>query len=105
MSWVPQIWGFVKNTSDIDFVVYVRCDPDFEGGINSCEQYKNAEKIIEKILSPQYAFQILDAIDLNVVEKAIREKNYEDEMTMRLLPIAPSAGLLTIASSLRWRIC
>jgi hypothetical protein len=77
--------GLCENTSDIDFVVYVRCDPDFEGGINSCEQYKNAEKIIEKILSPQYAFQILDAIDLNVVEKAIREKNYEDEMTMRFV--------------------
>jgi len=77
--------GLCENTSDIDFVVYVRCDPDFEGGINSCEQYKNAEKIIEKILSPQYAFQILDAIDLNVVEKSIREKNYEDEMTMRFV--------------------
>ena len=77
--------GLCENTSDIDFVVYVRCDPDFEGDINSCEQYKNAEKIIEKILSPQYAFQILDTIDLNVVEKAIREKNYEDEMTMRFV--------------------
>ncbi len=77
--------GLCENTSDIDFVIYVRCDPDFEGDINSCEQYKNAEKIIEKILSPQYAFQILDAIDLNVVEKSIREKNYEDEMTMRFV--------------------
>jgi Icc-related predicted phosphoesterase len=77
--------GLCENTSDIDFVVYVRCDPDFEGDINSCEQYKNAEKIIEKILSPQYAFQILDTIDLNVVEKSIRGKNYEDEMTMRFV--------------------
>jgi Icc-related predicted phosphoesterase len=77
--------GLCENTSDIDFVVYIRCDPDFEGDINSCEQYKNAEKIIEKILKPQYAFQIMDTIDLNVVEKSIREKNYEDEMTMRFV--------------------
>ena len=77
--------GLCENTSDIDFVIYVRCDPDFEGDINSCEQYKNAEKIIEKILSPRYAFQILDTIDLNIVEKSIREKNYEDEMTMRFV--------------------
>jgi Icc-related predicted phosphoesterase len=77
--------GLCENTSDIDFVVYIRCDPDFEGDINSCKQYKNAEKIIKKILSPRYAFQILDTIDLNVVEKAIKEKNYEDEMTMRFV--------------------
>jgi Icc-related predicted phosphoesterase len=77
--------GLCENTSDIDFVIYVRCGPDFEGDIYSCEQYKNAEKIIEKILTPQYAFQIMDAIDLNVVEKAIKEKNYEDEMTMRFV--------------------
>jgi Icc-related predicted phosphoesterase len=77
--------GLCENTSDIDFVVYIRCDPDFEGDINSCKQYKNAEKIIKKILSPRYAFQILDTIDLNIVEKAIREKNYEDEMMMRFV--------------------
>ena len=77
--------GLCENTSDIDFVIYVRCEPDFKGDINSCEQYKNAEKIIEKILKPRYAFQILDAVDLNVVEKAIREKNYEDEVMMRFV--------------------
>jgi hypothetical protein len=27
----------------------------------------------------------MDTIDLNVVEKAIKEKNYEDEMTMRFV--------------------
>lgn len=77
--------GLCENTSDIDFVVYIRCDPYSEGDIYSCEQYKNAEKMIEKILKPRYAFQIMDAIDLNVVEKAIKEKNYEDEMTMRFV--------------------
>jgi Icc-related predicted phosphoesterase len=77
--------GLCEHTSDIDFVIYVRCDPDFEGEINASNQYKNAEKIIEKTLSPRYAFQILDTIDLNIVEKAIREKNYEDEMLLRFV--------------------
>ena len=77
--------GLCENTSDIDFVIYVKCDLDFQGDISSCDQYKNAEKIIEKILTPQYAFQIMDTIDLNVVEKAIKEKNYEDEMMMRFV--------------------
>jgi uncharacterized protein len=77
--------GLCEDTSDIDFVIYVRCDPDFEGEVNTCDQYKNAKNVIEKILSPQYAFQIMDAIDLNMVEKAIREKNYEDEMMMRFV--------------------
>ncbi|MCK7507172.1 MAG: hypothetical protein MZV70_26105 [Desulfobacterales bacterium] len=66
--------GLCENTSDIDFVVYVRCDPGFTGEITSCSQYKDAEKIIETVLKPKYAFQIMDTIDLNIVEKAIRRK-------------------------------
>jgi Icc-related predicted phosphoesterase len=77
--------GLCENTSDIDFVVYVRCDPGFVGDINTCPQFQNAKKIIEAILSPQYAFQIMDTIDLNVVEKSIRHKDYECEMTMRFV--------------------
>jgi uncharacterized protein len=77
--------GLCENTSDIDFVVYVRCDPGFTGDINTCSQYQNAKKVIEKILTPTYAFQIMDTIDLNLVEKSIREKDYECEMTMRFV--------------------
>src|SRR5450759_3141168 len=77
--------GLCEITSDIDFVVYVRCDPGFAGDINTCSQFKDAEKIIETILKPQYAFQIMDTIDLNVVEKSIREKDYECEMAMRFV--------------------
>jgi hypothetical protein len=77
--------GLCENTSDIDFVVYVRCDPDFTGDITACPQYKNAKEVIERILTPKYAFQIMDTIDLNVVEKSIRQKDYECEMTMRFV--------------------
>ncbi len=77
--------GLCENTSDIDFVVYVRCDRDFKDDIQACSQFKEAEKIIDEILKPGYAFQIMDAIDLNIVEKAIREKDYENEMAMRFV--------------------
>lgn len=77
--------GLCENTSDIDFVVYVRCVPGFTDDIQSCMQYKDAEKIIDSILKPDYAFQIMDTVDLNVVEKAIRERDYENEMAMRFV--------------------
>jgi Icc-related predicted phosphoesterase len=77
--------GLCENTSDIDFVVYVRCDPGFADEIQSCTQFREAEQIIESVLKPGYAFQIMDTIDLNIVEKAIRERDYENEMAMRFV--------------------
>jgi len=77
--------GLCEDGSDIDFVVYVRCNAGYDGDINACVQYQEAKRVIEAILRPQYAFQIMDCIDLNVVEKSIREKDYECEMTMRFV--------------------
>lgn len=77
--------GICENTSDIDFVIYVRCDSNSSGETSTCSQSIKAQEIIESILKPQYAFHIMDTIDLNVVEKSIREKNYECEMTMRFV--------------------
>lgn len=69
--------GLCEEASDIDFVLYVRCDAD----LNSCDQYLNAKRIIEETLRDKYDFQIMDCINLNVVEKSIRERDYECEMT------------------------
>ncbi len=77
--------GLCENTSDIDFVVYVRCADGFTDEITSCSQFKEAERVIESILTPGYGFHILDAVDLNVVEKAIRERDYENESAMRFV--------------------
>ena len=83
--------GLCEDSSDIDFVVYVRCaqceSPSCttEGDITTCPHYWEAKRIIDEYLVPQYAYQILDWIDLNVVEKSIREKNYECEVTMRFV--------------------
>jgi Icc-related predicted phosphoesterase len=77
--------GLCETGSDIDFILYIRCNPEGEADLNSCEQYRDAKAILEDILRPDYAFQILDCIDLGEVEKAIREKNYESEMAQRFV--------------------
>ncbi len=77
--------GLCQDSSDIDFVLYIRCAPGGGGDLNACDAYVNAKRMIEEILTPSYAFQIMDTIDLNVVEKSIREKNYECEMTQRFV--------------------
>ncbi len=77
--------GLCQTGSDIDFILYIRCDPEGVVDLNLCEQYRYAQAILEEILRPNYAFQIMDCIDLGVVEKAIREKNYESDMTQRFV--------------------
>ncbi|MEQ8162487.1 MAG: metallophosphoesterase [Smithellaceae bacterium] len=77
--------GLCQTGSDIDFVLYIRCDPEGLTELSTCEQYIRAQTLLEEILGPRYAFQIMDCIDLGVVEKAIREKNYEDDMTQRFV--------------------
>ena len=77
--------GLCQTGSDIDFVLYIRCDPEGTADLNECEQYRKAQAILEEILRPDYAFQIMDCIDLGVVEKSIREKNYECDMTQRFV--------------------
>lgn len=77
--------GLCQTGSDIDFVLYIRCNNESSADLNSCDQYIHAQKLLEETLRPDYAFQIMDCIDLGVVEKAIREKDYESDMTQRFV--------------------
>ena len=83
--------GVCEDSSDIDFVLYVRCASCAQpqcgsrGDISTCPHYHDAKKIIDCSLLPQYAYQILDCVDLTRVEKSIHEKNYECEETMRFV--------------------
>ena len=77
--------GLSQPSSDIDFVLYLRCRRDVPGNCSACETYQGAERIIREILGEEYKFEILDCIDLNLVEKSIREKNYECETTQRFV--------------------
>ena len=77
--------GLCETGSDIDFILYIRCNAEGTEDMNQCEPYKDAQAILEEVLRPDYAFQILDCIDLGQVEKAIQAKDYENEMAQRFV--------------------
>ncbi len=77
--------GLCETGSDIDLILYIRCNSEGEADLSACEAYRDARAILEEVLRPEYAFQILDCVDLGVVEKAIREKDYESEMAQRFV--------------------
>ncbi len=77
--------GQAQPSSDIDMVLYLRCDRDCTDMHANCEIFTKTRALIEKAIGSQYKFEILDCIDLNVVEKSIREKNYECEVTQRFV--------------------
>jgi hypothetical protein len=77
--------GLSEESSDIDFVLYLRCDSGCTNGFAKCERYRQAEAMVRESLGTRYKAQILDCVDLNQVEKSIREKNYECEITQRFV--------------------
>lgn len=77
--------GLSEESSDIDFVLYLRCDSGCTNGFSKCERYRQAEAMVRESLGTRYKAQILDCVDLNQVEKSIREKNYECEITQRFV--------------------
>jgi Icc-related predicted phosphoesterase len=77
--------GLSEKSSDIDFVLYLRCDSGCAVGFAQCERYRRAEAMIREIIGTRYRAEILDCVDLNQVEKSIREKNYECETTQRFV--------------------
>jgi len=77
--------GQAQPSSDIDMVIYMRCDMNCADMHANCAKFQGAKALIEKAIGNLYRFEILDCIDLNVVEKSIREKNYECEVTQRFV--------------------
>ena len=77
--------GMSEENSDIDLILYLRCDSGCTEGCVQCERYRQAGEMIRGTLGSRYKGGILDCIDLNQVEKSIREKNYECEVTQRFV--------------------
>ena len=83
--------GLSDSGSDIDLVVYLRCgksDEDktcFRGSSSDCPRFAAARDMLRKSIGARFAFSIVDCIDLDHVEKSIRIKNYECEMTQRFV--------------------
>jgi Icc-related predicted phosphoesterase len=77
--------GTSTKGSDIDFVLYLRCDDDCLGDVETCPILKQADDMIREALKGRFEYHVLDCINLNQVEKCIQEKNYECEMTQRFV--------------------
>ncbi len=77
--------GMSRSDSDIDFVLYLRCDGTCDVMPEHCAKHAQARDMIQGILGGVYRAEIMDCVDLNVVEKSIREKNYECEPTQRFV--------------------
>ncbi len=77
--------GMSEVSSDIDMILYLRCDSGCAEGFAGCERYRQTEAMIREILGDRFKAEILDCVDLNRVEKSIREKNYECEATQRFV--------------------
>ncbi len=77
--------GISHKTSDIDFVIYVRCDSKCIDGFGKCAYFKRAENMLQEVLAGRYDYDILDCVDLNRVEKSIRERNYECDAAQRFV--------------------
>jgi len=69
--------GLSQYGSDIDFVLYGRCLHDCGEDFTRCPRYRELSGLIHEALGDEYEFDIMDCINLNRVEKAIRERNYE----------------------------
>jgi len=41
--------GLCQTGSDIDFILYIRCDPEGVVDLNLCEQYRYAQAILEEL--------------------------------------------------------
>ena len=77
--------GISHKTSDIDFVIYFRCGGNCEEDFVNCAHSQQAVKMIRDILETKYDFDILDCINLDQVEKSIRERNYECDVAQRFV--------------------
>ncbi|HPI91464.1 MAG TPA: hypothetical protein PK859_19315, partial [Spirochaetota bacterium] len=77
--------GISQKSSDIDIVLYLRCDSACRDLYEQCEHYKRVRKMIEESLGSRYRFEIIDCVNLNQVEQSIITRNFECETTQRFV--------------------
>jgi len=77
--------GLSSSSSDIDIIIYLRLENQNTGECFECPDYTQTIKLLDKYLDGKYLYQIIDCINLNVVEKSIKDENYECEITQRFV--------------------
>ena len=78
-------FGLSQPMSDVDFVLYMRCENNCTDINGNCAHIGEISRRIEELLQGKFKFQIIDCVNLNIVEKSIQENNYECESTQRFL--------------------
>jgi hypothetical protein len=77
--------GLSSESSDIDLIIYLRIENVNTGECLDEESYKNTIKLLDQHLKGRYSYQLIDCINLNVVEKSVKDENYECEITQRFV--------------------
>lgn len=77
--------GLSSSSSDIDIIIYLRIDNQDSGECLECENYRQIIDLLNRYLHGKYEYQIIDCINLNVVEKSIKDENYECEIIQRFV--------------------
>jgi len=77
--------GISQKSSDIDIVLYLRCDSNCRDLNEQCEYYQRVKRSIAECLGSRYRFEIIDCINLNQVERSVITRNFECETTQRFV--------------------
>ncbi|HPS59597.1 MAG TPA: metallophosphoesterase [Spirochaetota bacterium] len=73
--------GLSSSSSDIDIIIYMHLKNDCTNDCSLSGNYLKAIELLGRYMKDRYKYQVLDVINLDVVEKSIREENYECEVT------------------------
>jgi Icc-related predicted phosphoesterase/predicted nucleotidyltransferase len=80
------LFGMAEKGSDIDIVVYYIDEPsDRDPDIGIEEKIEKFSHILKQLGSDRYQVEIVDAINLRDVEKAILEENFQSTVTGRFI--------------------
>ena len=80
------LFGMAEKGSDIDIVVYYIDTPSGHDADNSVEEkIGEFSRILKELGSDQYQVEVVDAINLKDVEKAILEEDFQSTVTGRFI--------------------
>lgn len=77
--------GLSQKSSDIDMVLYIRGGLDCVDDTFECTRYRETEEMLRKHFVPDYGFEIIDYVNLDLVEASIRTRDLDCPVTQRFV--------------------
>ena len=77
--------GLSQSESDIDMVLYLQWNEEYEESRGTCPNFEPIRKEIEERLEGKYKFEIIDCVNITEVARAIENRDFENEMTQRFV--------------------